>query len=246
MSIRGLKNVNFDIYARVSLATKACRRRKAAVISASRPVVHRNERMIGRRGLEKASSRLLLRNVLILSGSISYAAILFLAGTSRRNNAEAAAFARPFFGAITQCERSSTSLSFSVARNEECKNVRTRKTAADLYFEQHKKLPKPKMMHATLEPVPKSTSQKNILVIGDVHGCFEELKLLHQKALKENGGVPFRYVILVGDLCQKGPDSAQVRGKKDCIKCIIMLHRTYSSHSLLCRWSDMFVNNQTG
>lgn len=177
--------------------------------------IHIKKRMITRRGLEKASSRIFLRNVLIFSGSVSYAALLFLAGAGSgpdgRNNVHAASFARPSFGTVTRCERSAaTGLSLSGTPTEERKTVRTRRTSADLYFQQHKKLPKPKIMHATLDPVPKSTTQKNILVIGDVHGCFEELQLLNEKALKENGGVPFRYVILVGDLCQKGPDSAKV------------------------------------
>jgi bis(5'-nucleosyl)-tetraphosphatase (symmetrical) len=44
-----------------------------------------------------------------------------------------------------------------------------------------------------------------------VHGCYEELLLLHKKAVEEeNNGQPFQYVILVGDLCNKGPYSARV------------------------------------
>ena len=167
--------------------------------------------MIGRRGLEKAGTRILLRNVLILGSSVSYAALLLLAasGSDGRNNVNAA-FTRPSFGSVTRCERTSTSgLSLSVASTEDCKNVRTRNTPADLYFQKHKKLPKPKIMHATLDPNPSNMLEKNILVIGDVHGCFDELLLLHQTATNMNGG-PFRYVILVGDLCMKGPDSAKV------------------------------------
>lgn len=167
--------------------------------------------MIGRRGLEKARTRLFLRNVLILGSSVSYAAILLLAanGSDGRNNVNAA-FTRPSFGSVARCERTNTSgLSLSVASAEDCKNIRARNTPADLYFQKHKEIPKPKIMHATLDPNPSSTLQKNILVIGDVHGCFDELLLLHQTALEENGA-PFRYVILVGDLCMKGPDSAKV------------------------------------
>ena len=58
------------------------------------------------------------------------------------------------------------------------------------------------------EQVPASNK---ILVIGDVHGCFNELKSLHAKAMKEhNDNKHFAAVVLVGDLCNKGPDSAKV------------------------------------
>jgi hypothetical protein len=47
---------------------------------------------------------------------------------------------------------------------------------------------------------------KRILVVGDVHGCFDELRRLLDKA-KVGGG---EEVILVGDLVNKGPDSIGV------------------------------------
>ena len=48
-------------------------------------------------------------------------------------------------------------------------------------------------------------------MIGDVHGCYDELMELHETAVYEyNDGVPFQYVILVGDLCNKGPHSTRV------------------------------------
>ncbi len=51
----------------------------------------------------------------------------------------------------------------------------------------------------------------NILIIGDVHGCLNELKnLIHHAVVHHNGGKLFRCVVLVGDLCNKGPDSAGV------------------------------------
>jgi hypothetical protein len=74
-------------------------------------------------------------------------------------------------------------------------------------------------MHATLPPLSiddnnnrrkMEESKKNVLVIGDVHGCFEELQKLHQKAVQENDGLDFEFVIMVGDLCNKGPQSAEV------------------------------------
>ena len=50
-----------------------------------------------------------------------------------------------------------------------------------------------------------------ILVIGDVHGCLEELRNLVQKATREhNHGKQFAAIVLVGDLCNKGPSSAEV------------------------------------
>jgi hypothetical protein len=109
-------------------------------------------------------------------------------------------------------------------------NIRTKQTVADIYFRQHKELPRPSKVHATLPDLassnhrilnssaisvdsidctPTTIEGKNILVIGDVHGCYDELLSLHKKAVQENGG-PFSHVILVGDLCNKGPYSAKV------------------------------------
>ena len=97
-------------------------------------------------------------------------------------------------------------------------NSRTKETPADKYFHQHKELPPPAVMHATLPPLKNDDdnnrrkmeeSKKNVLVIGDVHGCFQELQELHQKAVQENEGLDFEYVIMVGDLCNKGPQSAE-------------------------------------
>ncbi|KAG7364680.1 serine/threonine protein phosphatase [Nitzschia inconspicua] len=106
-------------------------------------------------------------------------------------------------------------------------NVRTRQTPADMYFQKHKELPRPSKVHTTLPDLAAASKSKdstaeshycaaasvgvakNILIIGDVHGCYEELIELHDKAVQENNG-PFSYVILVGDLCNKGPHSAKV------------------------------------
>jgi bis(5'-nucleosyl)-tetraphosphatase (symmetrical) len=98
-------------------------------------------------------------------------------------------------------------------------NSRTKQTPADSYFHKHKELPPPSVMHATLPPLNSDNnnnrrkmeeSKKNVLVIGDVHGCFEEMQELHQKAVQENDGLDFEYIIMVGDLCNKGPQSAEV------------------------------------
>jgi hypothetical protein len=51
---------------------------------------------------------------------------------------------------------------------------------------------------------------RGILIIGDVHGCYEEMMDLHDKAVKANDGRPLAFVILVGDLGNKGPLSTKV------------------------------------
>lgn len=105
------------------------------------------------------------------------------------------------------------------------------KTEADQYFQQYQKIPLPKIMHDNLkrllaeenEHIATTTSKEEelsrnsnqargrILVIGDVHGCIDELKSLVEKAtVDHNGGRQFRAIVLVGDLCSKGPCSAQV------------------------------------
>src|SRR4051794_18132538 len=52
----------------------------------------------------------------------------------------------------------------------------------------------------------RSTTAPRTLVIGDVHGCLEELRALVAKA----GVTGDDDVILVGDLVAKGPDSVGV------------------------------------
>lgn len=56
-----------------------------------------------------------------------------------------------------------------------------------------------------------NNNRKGILIIGDVHGCYDELLLLHETAVQQhNHGRAFRHVLLVGDLGNKGPRSAAV------------------------------------
>jgi hypothetical protein len=129
-----------------------------------------------------------------------------------------------------------SSLKTATAISMTSSNDRTYDTLADWYFHKHKKIPIPAVVHATLsdlvhrdasatistsgapssiEPFDnencreETATKRNIFVIGDVHGCYEELLELHQKAKEENGS-PFKHVILVGDLCNKGPESAKV------------------------------------
>ena len=100
-------------------------------------------------------------------------------------------------------------------------------TPADLFYQKHGTLPKPSVMHESLDTLLKGDlrerglgtcsqgsddmRENGILVIGDVHGCLNELKTLVTKAVKEhNENQPFKCVLLVGDLVNKGPQSAQV------------------------------------
>ena len=49
-------------------------------------------------------------------------------------------------------------------------------------------------------------SMQRTIVVGDVHGCAEELKLLLRKCGHSKG----ERVVLAGDLVAKGPDSQAV------------------------------------
>jgi bis(5'-nucleosyl)-tetraphosphatase (symmetrical) len=95
-------------------------------------------------------------------------------------------------------------------------NGRARQTLADVYFRQHGHLPEPDERHMVLSAEDRhpnrheASSPHGILVIGDVHGCLDELLLLHETAVRVNNNRSFDRVILVGDLCNKGPHSAAV------------------------------------
>jgi hypothetical protein len=150
-----------------------------------------------------------------------------------------------------------------------------KQTTADVYYQKHQELPKPSVMHAVL---PEATTRalveltedddddsqqqqqqqqrKNIFVIGDVHGCFDELQALHQKAIVENDNRDFTHVILVGDLVNKGPQSAQVvrfvrtqphwysvRGNHDDAALLAALGDAKRSHKKKYRWVLEGENN---
>lgn len=93
-------------------------------------------------------------------------------------------------------------------------------TEVDAYYRQYKTLPTPTIMHDDLsrlisEERIKSTNKdertNKILIIGDVHGCLHELKILINKASHVcNAGKQFASIVLVGDLCNKGPHSSEV------------------------------------
>eukprot|EP00551_Chaetoceros_affinis_P008978 CAMPEP_0203671662 /NCGR_PEP_ID=MMETSP0090-20130426/7373_1 /ASSEMBLY_ACC=CAM_ASM_001088 /TAXON_ID=426623 /ORGANISM="Chaetoceros affinis, Strain CCMP159" /LENGTH=465 /DNA_ID=CAMNT_0050536775 /DNA_START=402 /DNA_END=1799 /DNA_ORIENTATION=+ len=129
--------------------------------------------------------------------------------------------------------------------------LRTYTTEADVYFQTHGKIPRPKFMHVSIEQLIKDDRRRsgmgttstnfdfyelqdksrqenddnsknnnnsdsdsgndNILIIGDVHGCLNELQTLVRRAvIDHNSGQPFKCIVLVGDLCNKGPSSAEV------------------------------------
>lgn len=88
---------------------------------------------------------------------------------------------------------------------------RTFNTNVDRYFQQHGVIPRPKTMHSTLgEEDFGDSRKKGVLVIGDVHGCLDELQRLVAKAVSANDGVEFQQVVLAGDLVNKGPNSCKV------------------------------------
>ena len=105
--------------------------------------------------------------------------------------------------------------------------ARSFRTPADKFYHKNRKIPLPAVLHATLSELSAASTtnrnesktgdnvyeneiRKNILVIGDVHGCYDELLELHAKAVEENGSMQFQYIVMVGDLCNKGPQSAKV------------------------------------
>jgi hypothetical protein len=105
----------------------------------------------------------------------------------------------------------STQLSSAVYLDDETQ--RTGKTAADEYFHEHGDIPRPSVMHAVLplpQDAPEDKPRKGILVIGDIHGCYDELIALVAKAKQENDGMDFIFVCCVGDLVNKGKHSARV------------------------------------
>lgn len=101
-------------------------------------------------------------------------------------------------------------LASSKKSNKNDKSLRTCETPADHFYSIHGALPRPSSMHATLPHTCDAPGAENILIIGDVHGCFDEMQLLYRKAVEQNDGKEFLFVILVGDLCNKGPDSVRV------------------------------------
>lgn len=94
-------------------------------------------------------------------------------------------------------------------------STRTYATKADEYFQKHYKIPSPQIPHDNLDRLLQQEDERysnKILIIGDVHGCLTELKLLIEKAIHQcnNEFQNLLAIILVGDLVNKGPQSAEV------------------------------------
>ena len=99
-------------------------------------------------------------------------------------------------------------------------NLRSYRTRVDLFYQQNEALPLPSEPHAVLKSYNEYSSngdgnnniedRHGILIVGDVHGCYDELLELQEKAVEMNNGRQLRWIILVGDLCNKGPASSQV------------------------------------
>ncbi len=65
-------------------------------------------------------------------------------------------------------------------------------------------------MHCELKK-PELRPSGRLIVVGDVHGCCDELDLL----LKECNATEHDNVVLVGDLVNKGPKSVEVRWRSN-------------------------------
>ena len=87
---------------------------------------------------------------------------------------------------------------------------RSYQTPADIYYQKNKYIPPPSIIHSVLTRQDVPAESKGVLVVGDVHGCLHELQQLHQVAMEANDNQPFEFVILVGDLVNKGPHSVGV------------------------------------
>jgi bis(5'-nucleosyl)-tetraphosphatase (symmetrical) len=107
----------------------------------------------------------------------------------------------------------------SMLQSYHSEKSRTYSTGADNYYQKFKELPKPLIIHENLSRLVSEETRagaddertNKILIIGDVHGCLDELKSLVTKASNDhNEGKQFAATILVGDLVNKGPYSLQV------------------------------------
>jgi hypothetical protein len=178
-------------------------------------------REIERKQIMTIFQRRSLHTRALMGAGFPLAAALLLWGRYGGNAASSTSAKLPELVKVTKPIEYISACSDSSSTESGC-NSRTKQTPADKYFQTHKELPPPPVMHATLSPLKSEDdnnnnnrrkmqeSKKNVLVIGDVHGCFQELQDLHQKAVQENEGLDFEYVIMVGDLCNKGPQSAEV------------------------------------
>ncbi len=66
-------------------------------------------------------------------------------------------------------------------------------------------VPLPRVKHRTV--TEEEIGDREIVILGDIHGCYDELCLLLQRC---NGRDPNKLIMCVGDLVNKGPGSLQV------------------------------------
>jgi len=59
--------------------------------------------------------------------------------------------------------------------------------------------------HVVFDTEAFDLKSRNVVIVGDVHGCFDELQELHSQFIEPND-----LVILAGDLVNKGPKSVEV------------------------------------
>lgn len=121
--------------------------------------------------------------------------------------------------AVASAFRSSTDAS---AHSDDGGRRRSCATEADRYFQRWREIPPPPRAHEDLRRLlaaeeeedskrVRRDDRRRVLVVGDVHGCLDELIGLVRKATDErNGGREFAAIVLVGDLVNKGPSSARV------------------------------------
>ena len=75
-------------------------------------------------------------------------------------------------------------------------------------------------------------------VVGDIHGCYDELDRLYQEISKHAQGEDFK-IIFVGDYIDRGPKS------KDVINYVRFCVNEYGHVALMGNHEDMFVSGET-
>lgn len=91
--------------------------------------------------------------------------------------------------------------SFENAINHLIKKFSSTKQSDKLGFYKN---PTPQIIHKNLNNIDYNT---RVIIVGDVHGCYDELKLLLNKCQFKKD---VDFLVFVGDLVNKGPKSANV------------------------------------
>ncbi|GIX75175.1 metallophos domain-containing protein [Caerostris extrusa] len=107
----------------------------------------------------------------------------------------------------------------------------------------------PRVQHSVLNPTFLE-NYTELFVIGDVHGCYDELQLLLKKANATSDDV---LKIFVGDLLRKGPKNLEVlhyiRNCESCIsvrgnndqKCLLKVYFSHASNNYKLKRSDKWM-----